>query len=919
MAGMDTQSIALPPSPVPTRRPPVPFLAAVVPIVAGTVLWMVTGSLFALCFAALGPLMLVASLLDGMRGRRRDRRDAEAAAEQGWAEAEEDLDRRRRELRERLDHRHPDAAHCVLQPPLRGPEGPSSDTEVVVGRGAVQSGIRTSGGEGDRARAFQARSAELGDAPVTALLGKGVCLRGPAPIVSAAARALVVQLCMRFSPAQLALVGDLPDEALSAFPHVRTARRGAFRLGVAAVGSGRNDADAVLWLAASNADVPEGVTTVIDCTEPRRATLRTPSGLRQIAVECLSAAQTELIARHSAEHVEHLDIVPDAVALHELEQRHSMRGLPAVIGKGEQGDVTLDIVHDGPHAIVTGTTGTGKSELLVTWVTALAQHNSPETVTFVLADFKGGTAFEPLRDLPQVAAVITDLDEAGARRGVSSLTSELRRREALLAAAGARDISDVAEPRLVIVVDEFAALLQEHPDLAAVFTDVAARGRALGMHLILGTQRASGVIRDALAANCPLRISLRVGDAADSRLVLGTDAAAELPGGASSRGLALVRRPQDSDPAAVRVALTGAADLRGTGLRWAGARRLQSPWLAPLPRMLPLAELETGPTTTGVLVLGLADEPERQSQPLEVVRVGQDRGLAVLGGTGSGKTAVLRALAAQRQDALWIPDDAEQAWDAVTELAEHGVAPGTLVLCDDLDRLLADLPLDHAQQFAQRWDQIVRAGAGSTVVLTAARAAGPVARLIDALPVRALLQMPSRLEHLVAGGESSSYERGRLPGRARVGEREVQVAWVPEDSIATAQRYASDAMDETVGAWSPDAPVTGIVSAGVGGVVSAIGEAYPWCDVVLASGEVARSSRPLIVVGDGETWQRSWGLWQRIRAEGEILVRAECQSELRQLAGVREVPPFARIHAGRAWSLRDARGPRRVLVPALAR
>ncbi|HWS52225.1 MAG TPA: FtsK/SpoIIIE domain-containing protein [Microbacterium sp.] len=916
---MDSQSIALPSPQMPARRPPVPFLAAVVPIVAGIVLWLVTGSLFALCFAALGPLMLVASLLDGMRSRRRDRRLAEAEAEQAWARAEADLDHRRSELRERLDHRHPDAARCILQPPLRGPEGPSADTEVVVGRGAIPSGIRTSGGEGDRAREFQTRSGELGDAPVTALLGKGICLRGPAPIVAAAARALVVQLCMRFGPAQLALIGDLPDEAMSGFPHVRTPRRGAFRLGVAVSGSVRSDADAVLWLVGADADVPEGVTTVIDCAEPQRATLRTPIGLREIAVECLSASQTALIAQHSAEHVEHLDVLPDAVALHELEQQRSATGLPAVIGRGERGDVMLDIVHDGPHAIVTGTTGTGKSELLVTWVTALAQRNGPETVTFILADFKGGTAFEPLRDLPQVAAVITDLDDSGARRGVSSLTAELRRREGMLAAAGARDISEIAASRLVIVVDEFAALLQEHPDLGAVFTDVAARGRALGMHLILGTQRASGVVRDALAANCPLRVSLRVGDAADSRLVLGSDAAAELPGGASSRGLALARRPQDTDPFALRVALTGAADLRAAAIRWAGEARPQSPWLAPLPRMLALAELEAMPTpTAGALVLGLADEPERQAQPLALVRVGQDRGVAVLGGTGSGKSAVLRTLAAQRQGALWIPNDAEQAWDAVTELAELGVTPGTLVLCDDIDRLLADLPVDHAQQFAQRWEQILRAGVGSTFVLTAARAAGPVARLIDALPVRALLRMPSRVEHLAAGGESSTYERGRAPGRARIGEREVQVAWVTEAAIPTASRYATDFI-EAGGAWVPEAAVTGIVSAGVGGVVSAIGEAYPWCDVVLATGDVARSSRPLIVVGDAESWQRSWALWQRIRAEGEILVRAECQTELRQLAGVRELPPFSKIHAGRAWSLRDARGPRRVVVPALAR
>ena len=76
-----------------------------------------------------------------------------------------------------------------------------------------------------------------------------------------------------------------------------------------------------------------------------------------------------------------------------------------------------------------------------------------------------------------------------------------------------------------------------------MFTDIAARGRALGMHLILGTQRATGVIRDALATNCPLRIALRVTDPADSKAMIGTDAAAALPGDAGGRGLAYVRRP----------------------------------------------------------------------------------------------------------------------------------------------------------------------------------------------------------------------------------------------------------------------------------------------------------------------------------------------------------------------------------------
>src|SRR5690606_25871109 len=121
------------------------------------------------------------------------------------------------------------------------------------------------------------------------------------------------------------------------------------------------------------------------------------------------------------------------------------------------------------------------------------------------------------------------LDGDGARRGVTSLRAEMRHREEVLARAGAREIGDPALrlARLVIVVDEFAALLAEHPELGDVFIDIAARGRALGMHLVLGTQRAAGVVREALAANCPLRLSLRVADAADSRAVVGVADAAE--------------------------------------------------------------------------------------------------------------------------------------------------------------------------------------------------------------------------------------------------------------------------------------------------------------------------------------------------------------------------------------------------------
>jgi S-DNA-T family DNA segregation ATPase FtsK/SpoIIIE len=889
-----------------------PFIAAIIPVAAGVVLWLVSGSLYALCFAALGPLMLVASALDAARTRRRDRRRDEAEAAAVWASAEEELRTRQQGERAVLWQRHPDVAACLAQPPLRGADGPDAGTEIVIGSGSVPTGLRCSGGEGERAREFQKRAGMLDEAPVRVELGSGICVRGCAPLSAAVARALVVQLCLRFSPARFVLVGDrLEEHGLAALPHARSVRRGGFRLGLVTPGEARIAFDAAVWVVPPEADVPEGITTVIDVTELDRATVRTPDGLRDIALEALSVDQVVQLGHASGEAVEDPGGVPAVVALHELVQRGGLPGLPAVVGRSGLEDVVLDIVTDGPHAIVTGTTGTGKSELLVTWVTAMATAHGPERVSFVLADFKGGTAFEPLRALRQVAAVITDLDQEGARRGVSSLTAEIRRRESVLAAAGARDISETSLPRLVIVIDEFAALLQEHPDLGQVFTDVAARGRALGMHLILGTQRASGVVRDALAANCPLRVSLRVADPADSRLVIGTAEAAELPGGPESRGLGLVRRPQDLEPQLVRVARASAADVGRCASAWRAAERPHSPWQPALPALLPLDEALAGAAPSAeVLILGRADEPEQQSQPVEVLRVGTDRGLVLLGAPATGRTSALRTLAAQHPQALWMPADLEAAWDVVGSWSDGSIAPPRLVLCDDLDQLAAGWPPEYAQEWLRRLEQVMRGARATTFVITATRAAGGVGRLLEALPRRALLRMSSRVEHLAAGGESSGFLRDRPPGRARIGDRDVQLAWV---DAAAPVPTAPPAVR-----WAPGDAVTGIVSPAASRVVESLRAEFPERDVLLLDPGVRAERSRAILVADAESWQRNPAAWKHVRTVGEVLFRVENPVELRQLAGVRDLPPFARAHAGRAWSVRGDQAIRRVVISAFA-
>ncbi|MDR2998354.1 MAG: cell division protein FtsK, partial [Microbacterium sp.] len=809
-----------------------------------------------------------------------------------------------------LWRRHPDAAGCLIERPLRGPEPPTAETALVLGRGTRASGVRASGGDDERSRAFREQAAVLGDAPLTVQIGRGVCVRAPEPVGAAVLRALVVQLCRRFTPSQLALLGDdLDGLGVAELPHASSSRRSAFRLVVGA--GGDHGADAQLSLCAPDEQPPDGVTAVLDCTDPGRARLRTPDGVQELVVEGMSLAQARQIAAESAADAEEVSEVPMTVALHELDRARSAgHGLAAAIGRGERGDVVVDLVEDGPHAIVTGMTGTGKSELLVSWVTSIAALHGPERVNFVLADFKGGTAFDPLRELPQVAAVITDLDDDGARRGVESLTAELRRRERALAEAGVRDIRQHPSlPRLVIVVDEFAALLQEHSDLGAVFTDVAARGRALGMHLVLGTQRAAGVIRDALAANCPLRVSLRVADAADSRLVIGSDAAAAVPGGPDSRGLAFVRRPQDAEAVCARIALTRAADVRAASLRWTEAERPRSPWLPALPERLALDEMlpeaDGGLRRRGTaLLLGRADEPERQRQPAETLEPGG--GLAVIGGPGSGKTAALRLLAAQQPAARLIPADAEGAWDAVQELLA-GVHP-SLVLCDDLDALIAAYPPEYAQDFISAWEQLVRA---LPAVVTASRVSGALGRVVEALPRRAVLRMPGRIEHIAAGGDPDAFRRDRPAGRARIDGREVQLCWVEPEHAQQLRTSGSPR-------WRPEHGVSGVVTPAVQRTAELLRREHPAQRVIgmtdAAPGGAA-STGPVIIVADPEGWRMNWSLAQRVRTEGEMLIAAECASELRQLAGVRSLPPYARAHAGRAWSTVQGGAPRRVLLP----
>ncbi len=222
----------------------------------------------------------------------------------------------------------------------------------------------------------------------------------------------------------------------------------------------------------------------------------------------------------------------------------------AVVGIDANGSVSLDIKTDGPHALVAGTTGSGKSEFLQTFVTSLALANRPDAMNFVLIDFKGASAFAHCARLPHTVGMVTNLNQQLTERALVSLNAELQRREQVLAQLGAADIDaawarspEVAAQsglaRLIIVIDEFAELVHELPDFVSGLIRIARVGRSLGVHLVLATQRPSGVVTPEMRANTALRIALRVEDPQDSIEVIDNANAAAIrrttPGRAIAR------------------------------------------------------------------------------------------------------------------------------------------------------------------------------------------------------------------------------------------------------------------------------------------------------------------------------------------------------------------------------------------------
>jgi S-DNA-T family DNA segregation ATPase FtsK/SpoIIIE len=408
--------------------------------------------------------------------------------------------------------------------------------------------------------------------------------------------------------------------------------------------------------------------------------------------------------------VEHLNIVS------RWQDNNPCISLAAPIGIDASGATSILNIHEdfhGPHGLIAGMTGSGKSEFIIAYILSLAINYRPDEVSFVLIDYKGGGlagAFDNDRmRLPHLAGTITNLDGAAIARSLISINSELRRRQDAfnrardISGLGTMDIYKYQElhrlgvvrepiPHLLIISDEFAELKAQEPEFMDQLISAARIGRSLGVHLILATQKPSGVVNDQIWSNARFKVCLKVAEPADSREMLKTPDAAELvdPGryylqvgyneyyalgqscyaGTQYRPVEhFVKRHDNSvtlisstgrgllsikpEPKGLQVSAEpeSVAVLKHL-VQIAQDEQLFAPelWLAPIPEIITVDELieKYHPVSedTRILnpILGEFDDPGNQRQALLTLPLSQEGNAIIYGSTGSGKASLVSAL-----------------------------------------------------------------------------------------------------------------------------------------------------------------------------------------------------------------------------------------------------------------------------------
>lgn len=731
-----TASVTVPPAPEPPAARRIPWPAVLIPLPVAGVLAALFGP-HLLLLAVMSPLMLLGSHVSDRLGARASHARAVADHEEQrhvCAQRRDEALEVERLWRERT---HPDLA--LLARAASTPSGllwsrPAAGALTVrLGTGTVESAVTW-------VEQGRAELRPLPGAPVSLDLSTYAPLTVGGPLAGRVVDALLGQLLVLHSPRDVAVWTDRGAWTLA--PHVRIAPVAALVADAGAIVQRRADRTdraghdteptrPVIVLAVSDDDLRGDDVGLLDLV--RRAGTETGVCLVRVVtasapsdggahLETLAAGRAVLtgpghppvtitvdavgadwvtrvasalaplrdqgadrgsladeVALGDALRAAGIEPTPDGIA-----QRWSRAddGARMTLGVTVAGPYTLDLAAAGPHALIGGTTGSGKSELLRTVVTSLAAAHPPEDLAVVLVDYKGGSAFAGLEELPHIVGVVTDLDPFLTARALTSLRAEIRRREGLFARCGARDILDYRArtrrqgaslphlARLVIVVDEFRALADELPEFVSGLVRIAAVGRSLGIHLVLATQRPAGVVTADMRANLGLRIALRVRDRADSQDVLASDEAALLPAGLPGRGLlrsgteavvafqtAVVTPPRAAAGLRLEIAWSdgttttrlypvshpppapGLVEAIVSATRRSSRRAPPSPWLAPLPASV------SWDAILPAAAWAVRDDLDRQRQDPVCVDVPSLEHVAVAGAIGSGRSTTLLSLA----------------------------------------------------------------------------------------------------------------------------------------------------------------------------------------------------------------------------------------------------------------------------------
>ncbi|WP_084038298.1 FtsK/SpoIIIE domain-containing protein [Demequina sp. NBRC 110053] len=477
----------------------------------------------------------------------------------------------------------------------------------------------------------------------------------------------------------------------------------------------------------------------------------------------------------------------------------SPRVLTVALGEGARGTVEIDLDHDGPHLLVAGTTGSGKSVALELVVSALAAALPPTDLTVALVDFKGGAGLRACEALPHVNGTLTDLDGALAARVVDALTDELAQRKRLLAERGHVSLQDWeraggAPPRLLVVIDEYQEIVGRHPAFLPDLARLAAQGRSLGLHLVLATQRPAGAVTPEVRANVSTTLALRVASATESRDLVGSDAAAGIA--AATPGRAILARGGDLVEVQVaaplaqpgpRVRRAGSA-LAGDASslaalaceRWRGVARARPLWVAPLP---PRWTASAGPRIS----VALADAPrERRQGP-----VTWDPGIGaalIVGPPRSGRSGALAAIArqagAEGLTPVLLPHDPREA---ARTLHVAQARQDVLVIVDDAEAALARLAL-------------VDDGAAADQLLARLAMRRPTA-LAAALHAPSRLGQGTGLLAVIPGVDAHAAQAWGVPRDVRGAHRGPGRAWLRADAEWTEAQLA----------WEATAPMQALV------------------------------------------------------------------------------------------------------------